>query len=235
MVFDTDGSTLWSRTTQDATSGITGSSVFDFEGDGVAEVVYADEVTLWIFNGPDGQVKLQYTEHTSNTWLEYPVISDVDGDGAAEIVWGHNPYQDQALAYYGISVIADAKDSWQPTRQIWNQHAYSIVNVDDDATIPATPAVNWQSYNNFRSADLAAAGEPGDAPDLQPAIVCSWRHEGSPLDMRMDTRQPTTAADLVNGLAPDALASGFEAVLSGGGAQCDELNDRAPWQTPVCP
>ncbi len=48
-VFDGDGTVLWSAVTQDASSGITGSSVYDFEGDGVADVVYADEVNLWVF------------------------------------------------------------------------------------------------------------------------------------------------------------------------------------------
>jgi 16S rRNA (cytosine1402-N4)-methyltransferase len=36
----------------------------------------------------------------------------------------------------------------------------------------------------------------------------SFQHEG-PLDMRMDTRQPTTAADVVNGASPEELAKIF--------------------------
>jgi hypothetical protein len=168
-VLDTDGSVLWSHVTQDGTSGITGSSVFDFEGDGIAEVVYADEVTLWVFDGPDGSVKLQYTEHASNTWLEYPVIADVDGSGHADIVLGHNPYQG-GKNVYGISVIADAADTWMSTRSIWNQHAYHITNVEDDGRIPANPDTNWASYNNFRSSDLHAA-EGTSAPDLVPEIL----------------------------------------------------------------
>ncbi len=168
-VLDTDGSLLWSHVTQDGTSGITGSSVFDFEGDGIAEVVYADEVTLWVFNGPDGAVKLQYTEHASNTWLEYPVIADVDGNGHADIVLGHNPYQG-GKEVYGISVIADAAETWMSTREIWNQHAYHITNVDDDGAIPRSPDINWDSYNNFRSGDLHAA-DGTSAPDLVPEIL----------------------------------------------------------------
>ncbi|MCP4570333.1 MAG: hypothetical protein GY841_22355, partial [FCB group bacterium] len=36
------------------------------------------------------------------------------------------------------------------TRKIWNQHAYSITNVEDDGSIPRIAANNWETYNNFR-------------------------------------------------------------------------------------
>ena len=80
-MFDGDGALVWQRPTQDLSSGITGSAVYDFEGDGLADVVYADETNLWVFSGPDGGVKLQFEAHNSNTLLEYPVIADVDNDG----------------------------------------------------------------------------------------------------------------------------------------------------------
>jgi hypothetical protein len=80
-VFDTDGSVLWSRPTQDNSSGITGSSVYDFEGDGVADVVYADEINLYVFSGLDGATKLEFADHNSGTRLEYPIVADVDNDG----------------------------------------------------------------------------------------------------------------------------------------------------------
>ena len=66
-VFDSDGAVLWSVATQDASSAITGSSVYDFEGDGVADVVYGDEINLYGFSGNDGTVKLKYAPHNSGT------------------------------------------------------------------------------------------------------------------------------------------------------------------------
>ena len=161
-VFDTDGRKLWERATQDASSGNTGSAVFDFEGDGVAEVVYADETKLWVFHGPDGAVKLESTEHSNATWTEYPVIADVDGDGQAEIVVPNTQY---TSAHTGFYVIGDRDGTWRSGRKIWNQHAYSITNVNDDGSIPARPTPNWSSYNNFRSGDLTA-GMGGEYPDL---------------------------------------------------------------------
>ena len=125
-VFDTDGTVLWSQVTQDASSGITGSSVYDFEGDGVADVVYADEINLYVFSGNDGTIKLQYADHNSGTRLEYPIVADVDRDGQVEIVVIHEPYNGGVT---GITVIGDKNNSWRPGRQIWNQHAYSITHM----------------------------------------------------------------------------------------------------------
>ena len=65
----------------------------------------------------------------------------------------------------GITVIEDENDSWMPATPIWNQHAYSITNIDHDGSVPAYPDVNWDTYNTFRSGDLVA-GQNGDFPDF---------------------------------------------------------------------
>ncbi|MDP2316570.1 MAG: VCBS repeat-containing protein [Pseudomonadota bacterium] len=156
-VFETDGSVLWQVTTQDGSSGVTGSAVFDFEGDGIAEAIYPDETRLWAFNGPDGATKLESADHTNWTVIEYAPIADVDADGEAEIVVPNGLHPSYSGARHGISVIGDAAGSWRAGRRIWNQHAYHITNIDDDGTVPAAAALNWDSYNNFRSGDLAAA------------------------------------------------------------------------------
>jgi hypothetical protein len=164
-VFAADCSVTWQAVTQDASSGNTGSSVFDFEGDGIAEAVYADERRTWVFAGPDGSVKLEGTEHSNATWLEYPAIADVDGDDQAEIVVANTP-NFTGDAYYGITVYGDADESWRSGRKIWNQHAYHITNVDDDGGIPAVADRNWLTYNNFRSGDIGAGGSGYSGPDL---------------------------------------------------------------------
>ncbi len=173
VVLDEDGSAVWTRPTNDYSSGYTGSSVFDFEGDGRAEVVYADEQDLWVFDGQTGAVKLQFSEHDSATASEYPVIADIDGNGHADIVLVSGYYQDY---YNGVTVITDADQSWMPTRQIWNQHAYWVTNVNDDGTIPAHPESNWLSFNTFRSGDLSAGGEFVNA-DAVPVVLGSCTDE----------------------------------------------------------
>lgn len=150
-VFDDDGSLLWTRTTQDLSSGVTGSSVFDFEGDGISEIVYADERRLWVFSGNDGTVKLEFDGHSSGTRLEYPVVADLDNDGHAEIVVVHEHYQGN---YAGVTVVADANNSWRPARGLWNQHAYHISHIDDDGGVPLAPTASWLDHNSFRAGDL---------------------------------------------------------------------------------
>jgi len=168
-VFDTDGSVLWSMPTQDASSQRTGSSVFDFEGDGKSEVVYADELTLWVFDGATGDVRLAWDEHASWTLFEYPVIVDIDADGASEIVFMSNDgiYE----GWQGITAVSDAAESWAPTTPTWNQHAYHITNINDDLSVPAHPTMNWLTgHNSFRAGGLRE--RPGiPAPDLAPHIA----------------------------------------------------------------
>jgi len=163
IVFDGDGSVLWQNLTQDASSGVTGSSVYDFEGDGIADVVYADEINLYVYSGLDGTVKLQHEPHSSATAIEYPVVADVDNDGQVEIVVAHNNVL--IAGDVGITVLGDMDKSWRPGRKIWNQHAYSITNVNDDGTIPAPPEPSWLTHNTFRSGDLSESNGLA-APDL---------------------------------------------------------------------
>lgn len=75
----------WSQRSQDASSRQTGASIFDFDGDGQAEAVYADECFLRVYDGKTGDV-LFSSYRTSGTWLENPVIADVDKDDNTEIV-----------------------------------------------------------------------------------------------------------------------------------------------------
>jgi hypothetical protein len=79
------GGILWTRPSQDHSSNITGSSLFDFEGDGVVEAVYADECFVRVYNGMDGTV-LYSQWRSSCTWNENPVVADVDADFTAELV-----------------------------------------------------------------------------------------------------------------------------------------------------
>lgn len=80
---------LWSQRSQDASSNVTGSSIFDFEGDGRAEAVYGDECFIRVYDGKSGDVLFSQAR-SSCTWNENPVIADVDGDFNAEIVIGDN-------------------------------------------------------------------------------------------------------------------------------------------------
>jgi hypothetical protein len=78
---------LWTQPTQDLSSSRTGSSVFDFQGDGSAEVVYNDECFLHIYQGKKGEELVEpLIPNCSRTASEYPLVADVDGDGNSEIL-----------------------------------------------------------------------------------------------------------------------------------------------------
>jgi hypothetical protein len=146
-VFEADGTLKWQRPVQDYSSQITGSSVFDFEGDGAAEIIYGDELKLRIYRGSDGTV-LWEIPSPSGTLYELPIIVDVDADGNAEIVMVSNNYLFPGPT--GIQVYGDANHTWVPTRNLWNQHTYHVTNILDDGTIPAEEANNWETLNNYR-------------------------------------------------------------------------------------
>lgn len=159
---------LWLTQTQDCSSAQTGSSVFDFDGDGAAEVVYADEVTLHIYSGVDGQELFQ-TCNTNGTLWEYPLVADVDNDGHADIVVGSNSYSSfncSGVKTTGIRIFGDTEGKWVRTRRIWNQHPYHVTNVEEDGRIPMveTPNHTVPGLNNFRQ-NVQPLGEFA-APDL---------------------------------------------------------------------
>ncbi len=133
----------------ESTSGITGTAVFDFDGDGASEVIYRDQVDLYVVDGESGRVlNSQYTNLTkcsSNTAYEYPIIADVDGDGETEIVVTCARVENEK--YKGpntnggtdghVRVYKAAPDMfWVPSRQIWNQFTYFNVNINDNLTVP---------------------------------------------------------------------------------------------------
>jgi hypothetical protein len=246
---------LWYAASQDFSSNVTGSSVFDFNGDGAAEVVYADECFSRVYDGKTGEVEFSQF-HTSCTWYENPVVADVAGNFRSAMVIPSNvncnvscPSLDpihkgvacdtvadcpgtttcvkenagdphglcrctadadcaasnlscvdpiggpsangkvcrashpQGAGQDGVMVLHDALDRWVSSRAIWNQHSYSVTNINDDGTVPKTSAVkpNWKdpTLNNFRmnvqgalkadqSADLTSAS---NAPPGQHAVL----------------------------------------------------------------
>jgi hypothetical protein len=148
-VYEADGSIIWSANISDQ-SGIAGGTAFDFLGDGIAEAMYADETTNYIFDG-SGTPLLQ-VPRSSGTGREYPVVADVDNDGSAEIVVvsnrTHIPNVPDSPA---VQVIRDVDDRWIQARRIWNQHTYHVTNVREDGTIPQYEQPSWELLNTFRT------------------------------------------------------------------------------------
>jgi hypothetical protein len=143
---------MWSQTTQDLSSNATGSSVFDFQGDGAAEVVYADECFMRVYSGVDGTVQLELP-NSSATIHEYPLVVDVDADGNSEILIVANQQACTGQTpRYGLYVYGDSNDEWVPTRRVWTQHAYHVTNATSAGNVPMLENDNWSTagLNNYR-------------------------------------------------------------------------------------
>ncbi len=165
-----DDGILWKHSTQDTSSATTSSTVFDFNGDGRAEVIYNDEDHFFVFDGATGSV-LFSQPNASQTHTEEPVVADVDNDGNAEIVFSANVGNSNAGSMLssseripGISIWGSADDSWVGARPIWNQHTYHIDSVDNAGRILSPEMPSWMDQNTYRA--NAASGNPLAAPDL---------------------------------------------------------------------
>ncbi len=163
----------WIKQTQDCSSSFTGSSVYDFNGNGRAEVVYADEEVMRIYRGIDGEVLAEIC-NTSGTLHEYPLVTDLDHDGKADLVAASNNYSGftcpgNNLKTTGVRVFSNIE--WTRTRSVWNQHSYHVTNINDDGTIPTVEPKNWEQegLNNFR---LNYIDEPFALSDL--VVTAVW-------------------------------------------------------------
>ena len=134
----------WQATHGDQ-SGQTSMTLFDFNQDGIMEIVYRDQENLRIINGSGKSHKTGndtipfYNLYTKNmyagTWKEYPVVADVNGDGAAEIVVCGKV--GSGLGWVGGQLwVIGGIHPWAPARPVWNQYMYNVTNINKDLTVP---------------------------------------------------------------------------------------------------
>lgn len=148
-VFNRDCVEQWNTTIAETGSGNSGATAFDFDGDGADEIVYRDEAYVFIWSGIDGSEL--YKKLLSNaTWLQYPVVADVNGDGHVDVLVPNT--SGSSGTDTGLTLLSDK--SWPSGRSIWNQHAYCVTNVNDDGSLPAYATPPWDDNHGFR------AGEP---------------------------------------------------------------------------
>jgi hypothetical protein len=163
-IFNADCTLMAVSTTNDG-SAVTSSTVFDLEGDGTAEVVYADEDRMYVYRY-DGTSTLDIVlsiENSSATGLEGPVVADVNGDGRAEFVVVGNGTTG------GVRAFHDSLDRWASTRPVWNQHTYHVTNIGRHGEVPAGETPHFDPAggpNSFRQNQIL--GNEQWVPDLVP-------------------------------------------------------------------
>ncbi|MDR2389410.1 MAG: VCBS repeat-containing protein, partial [Tannerellaceae bacterium] len=110
----------WSMTHSDASGG-TALTLFDFNLDGVVELVYRDQTYIQIFDGSGTTPNLLYRSFCgSETGAETPIIADVTGDGSADIIVTGHP--SNANSSTGEVIVFEGGDSkWASAPSTWNQ------------------------------------------------------------------------------------------------------------------
>ena len=202
---------LWSIAVQDLSSSVTGSSVFDFEGDGRAEVIYNDECHLYVLSGEDG-TELIKRENSSRTAAEYPLIVDVDADGNSEFIVPANDDKigrdDCDVGTFGLFAFGDLNDKWVRTRQVWNQHTYHVTNVEASGNVPVQENDSWSAsgLNNYRQ-NVQGAGI-FNAPDLSVAGL-SLNLSSCPTQIGIQAQVSNTGSLGVQGGVPVGFYEGI--------------------------
>jgi hypothetical protein len=185
----------WNFAVNDPSS-CTGMSLFDFDMDGVSEIVYHDNSKLYILDGnynigttfPTSNIVASVPDIYSGNLREFPVIADIDNDGHAEIIVTGNNSSSSSVQTGLLRVFKSDPDasSWASARKVWNQYAYSVVNIHENLVVPTTrfnittelegktadPADNIRPYNNFRQ-QLGYMDEDGVSSMLTPDIHCT--------------------------------------------------------------
>jgi hypothetical protein len=225
---------LWQTPNHDYSSSVTGSTVFDFEGDGHPSVVYGDECYLWVFDGATGNVRYS-TTHTSFTGTEASMLADVDGDGHAEMVmvsnaaspqgwkclvagedgglvgtvvngvtWSPGPTSNQG--YTGITVYGSASNSWVGTRTLWSEHTYHVTNICDDSDNACAPP---NTYGEIPTAETESWSLPwvnSFRQNVQGAGI--FNAPDAVVALTLDCTTPVMAHVFVRNIGAAALPSG---------------------------
>jgi len=183
--------TIWSYQHED-TSGQTGITLFDFNQDGIMEIVYRDSQNLRIINGNTSSPHNVFSRRmAAGTGTEYPIVADINGDGCAEIVATGLLDQYSNLPGHGAIHVFGCPGNWSPARPVWNQYMYHVTNVNEDLTIPtscfnkatiftAPDGTVRRPFNNFlqQAYYITPEGEPyNPGGSIEVDIVGSGCHD----------------------------------------------------------
>ena len=149
----------WELITTDY-SGATKISMFDFNQDGIQEIIYRDETQLRIINGSGTTpIVLSNFPSLSGTALEGPIICDINNDNQTNILITSD---DTSLGPFKgrIQSFKSNGQPWAPSRKIWNQYAYFNVNINDDLSVPVQQQNHGLQFYNSLGNCLGATLRP---------------------------------------------------------------------------
>ena len=143
--WDLDGQQEWLTTIADGSHG-GGCAVFDFDLDGIMEIVIPDLHDFKILSGIDGALLASLPGFGTAGAAEFPIVADVDADGSAEIIVIANQFG-TGVTPAPIWVVGHRTHGWQGARPMFNSPVYDIVDINDDMTVPTAPEPSW--WNDY--------------------------------------------------------------------------------------
>ncbi len=196
-----DGTELWSTPLQNPQhqTGYAAGTTFDFDLDGVREVVWSTVAQLQILDGPTGAPLVEIGAVMDPGAPTQTVIVDLDGDGSVEIIVAcapgggcDDPDEPEVLYVYG-----NENRDWPPGTRIWPTTTWSGTSHFHDGTIPRTAEAPWLTTGVWR-------GQPtcwGACSDLWPEVVdscvssCEIPEAEVRLEVRLGNGGPEEVAD----------------------------------------
>lgn len=134
------------------------ATVFDLLTDGGAEVLYADDSQMRLYDQMGNVVAS--LPRTARENIASPVVADIDGDGGADMLFASS----QPVSSVGepelpgtaaLTMVSNGQGAFAPTRRIWNQHAYRGETIREDGRVSSYEADfepgNWMDHNGYRA------------------------------------------------------------------------------------
>ncbi len=157
LMYDYNGSSnfvlKWVLGSNDG-SGLTGVTMFDFDQNGIQELVYRDETHIRILKGSENPpVDIARFTCISGTGMEYPIVGELEGTRESRICIACGEGGSRTIGKLNIFSSAIEHQPWAPSRPIWNQYGYHVFNINNDLTVPTSPLNNATyaegTFNNY--------------------------------------------------------------------------------------
>jgi hypothetical protein len=199
----------------------TGIVMFDFDADGIDELVYRDEMSLRVISSANradsldfvnlkmdevshpSVIRFRETGVSSYTGLECPVVADVNGDGSADIItFGYQSSSSTNSSGGHLLVYEAAGESWAPARPVWNQGIYYPLQINDDLSVPRHPQSTLTKYYSKLPHETAGDTiQPFNGNWIQQPVVRS--HNYVPIMMKPDPSLPPDSIRITSSSATE--------------------------------